>query len=53
MLIAEEAGGVARFLDGTRYDARLRDRKVLAAANEHAWRRIHDLVVAPTEISAP
>lgn len=53
MLIAEEAGGVARFLDGTRYDARLRDRKVLAAASEHAWRRIHDLVVAPTEISAP
>jgi fructose-1,6-bisphosphatase/inositol monophosphatase family enzyme len=49
MLIAQEAGGVARFLDGTRYDARLRDRKVLAAASDKVWRRVRDLVAAPAE----
>lgn len=34
VLITQEAGGVARFLDGGAYDARVIDKYVLAAANE-------------------
>lgn len=48
MLLVAEAGGVACFLDGTPYDPRLLDRKVLAAANAQAWQLVHDIVTAPT-----
>jgi fructose-1,6-bisphosphatase/inositol monophosphatase family enzyme len=47
MLIAVEAGGVARFLDGSTYDPRIPDRPLLAAASDDAWRLIHDIVTAP------
>ena len=47
MLIAEEAGGVARFLDGSPYDPRIHDRRPLAAASEEAWRLIEEIVTAP------
>jgi fructose-1,6-bisphosphatase/inositol monophosphatase family enzyme len=44
MLIAVEAGGVARFLDGTEYDPRIADRPLMAAANRDAWQLVHDIV---------
>ena len=44
MLIAVEAGGVASFLDGTDYDPRISDRALMAAANQDAWRLVHDIV---------
>ena len=50
MLIVAEAGGVAGFLDGTRYDPRIADQPVLAASNEAAWdtvRRCRLLGVRP------
>jgi fructose-1,6-bisphosphatase/inositol monophosphatase family enzyme len=48
MMIAEEAGGVARFLDGSPYDPRQQDRRPLAAATEEAWCLIEEIVTAPT-----
>lgn len=47
MLIIEEAGGVARFLDGSPYDPRISDKKPLAAASEATWRLIAETVTAP------
>jgi len=47
MLIVDEAGGVARFLDGSPYDPRVTDKKPLAAASETVWRLIEDFVTAP------
>jgi fructose-1,6-bisphosphatase/inositol monophosphatase family enzyme len=44
MLIVNEAGGVARFLDGTVYDPRIADRAVLAAADDTAWTTVRDVV---------
>ena len=46
MLITIEAGGVAAFLDGTRYDPRIADRAVLAAASDEAWRTVQEVVGA-------
>jgi fructose-1,6-bisphosphatase/inositol monophosphatase family enzyme len=46
MLITAEAGGVAAFLDGSRYDPRIADRPVLAAANDLAWRTVQEVVGA-------
>jgi fructose-1,6-bisphosphatase/inositol monophosphatase family enzyme len=46
MLIIDEAGGVARFLDGSAYDPRISDKKPLAAASEAIWRRIEETVTA-------
>jgi fructose-1,6-bisphosphatase/inositol monophosphatase family enzyme len=52
MLIIGEAGGVARFLDGSPYDPRVSDKKPLAAASEAIWRLIEATVTAPA-IPAP
>jgi fructose-1,6-bisphosphatase/inositol monophosphatase family enzyme len=46
MLIIAEAGGVAGFLDGTRYDPRIADRPVLAASSQTAWNTVRDVVGA-------
>jgi fructose-1,6-bisphosphatase/inositol monophosphatase family enzyme len=46
MLITAEAGGVAAFLDGSRYDPRIIDRPVLAAASVAAWRTVQEIVGA-------
>ena len=46
MLIVAEAGGVARFLDGSAYDPRIADRAVLAAASSAAWETVQSVVVA-------
>jgi fructose-1,6-bisphosphatase/inositol monophosphatase family enzyme len=45
MLIVAEAGGVARFLDGTPYDPRIADKAVLAASNRFVWDMVRDVVV--------
>jgi fructose-1,6-bisphosphatase/inositol monophosphatase family enzyme len=50
MLVTGEAGGKAAFLDGTKYDPRVFDRDVLAAASEKAWNTVHDLVASPVEL---
>jgi fructose-1,6-bisphosphatase/inositol monophosphatase family enzyme len=47
MMIVAEAGGVARFLDGSAYDPRIADKKPLAATTEEAWQRIASIVTAP------
>ena len=44
MLIVAEAGGVAGFLDGTRYDPRIADQPVLAASNQTAWDTVRAVV---------
>jgi fructose-1,6-bisphosphatase/inositol monophosphatase family enzyme len=44
MLAVAEAGGVARFLDGGRYDPRISDRAVLAAIDEPAFAAVRDTV---------
>jgi fructose-1,6-bisphosphatase/inositol monophosphatase family enzyme len=44
MLITAEAGGVAGFLDGSRYDPRIVDRPVLAAASVAGWDIVRELV---------
>jgi len=49
MLIVDEAGGVARFLDGSPYDPRIADKKPLAAATESMWRLIEAHVTAPSQ----
>ncbi|HEV8027155.1 MAG TPA: inositol monophosphatase [Stellaceae bacterium] len=46
MLITAEAGGVGAFLDGSRYDARIIDRPVLAAASAEAWQIVQEVVSA-------
>jgi fructose-1,6-bisphosphatase/inositol monophosphatase family enzyme len=46
MLITAEAGGVAAFLDGSRYDPRVLDRAVLAAADDAAWRIVQEVTVS-------
>jgi fructose-1,6-bisphosphatase/inositol monophosphatase family enzyme len=46
MLIVNEAGGRAMFLDGASYDTRIPDRPVLAAASEAGWQIVHDVVAA-------
>ena len=52
MLIIDEAGGVARFLDGSPYDPRITDKKPLAAVSEGVWRLIAETVTAPA-LQAP
>jgi fructose-1,6-bisphosphatase/inositol monophosphatase family enzyme len=47
MLITAEAGGLAAFLDGSRYDPRIADRAVLAAASDAVWRTVQEVVGAP------
>jgi fructose-1,6-bisphosphatase/inositol monophosphatase family enzyme len=47
MLIIDEAGGVARFLDGSPYDPRIADKKPLAATSEGVWGLIEEIVTAP------
>jgi fructose-1,6-bisphosphatase/inositol monophosphatase family enzyme len=44
MLIVSEAGGLAGFFDGSRYDPRIIDRPVLAAAGRVAWDTVRDTV---------
>lgn len=46
MLIVEEAGGIARFLDGSPYDPRVHDRAPLAASSAEGWSVVHDIVTA-------
>jgi fructose-1,6-bisphosphatase/inositol monophosphatase family enzyme len=46
MLIVAEAGGVARFLDASPYDARLHDRALLAAASIEGWSVVQEIVTA-------
>ncbi|MGO8920002.1 MAG: inositol monophosphatase family protein [Stellaceae bacterium] len=46
MLIVAEAGGVAGFLDDTRYDPRIADRPVLAASNRTAWETVRAVIGA-------
>ncbi|MGH7091389.1 MAG: inositol monophosphatase family protein [Stellaceae bacterium] len=52
MLIIEEAGGVARFLDGSSYDPRVLDRKPLAAASAAAWQAVAAVMTAPAPTAA-
>jgi fructose-1,6-bisphosphatase/inositol monophosphatase family enzyme len=52
MLTVAEAGGVARFLDGTPYDPRIADRKPLAAASEALWQDVARIVRAPAATEA-
>jgi fructose-1,6-bisphosphatase/inositol monophosphatase family enzyme len=52
MLIAEEAGGVARFLDGSAYDARLLDLNVLAAASQDIFDAVQATLRADPPIKA-
>ncbi|HKO06992.1 MAG TPA: inositol monophosphatase family protein, partial [Alphaproteobacteria bacterium] len=47
VLIAGEAGGIARFLDGSAYDPALSEKRVLVAPDEASWRELQALVVAP------
>jgi len=44
MLIVNEAGGCASFLDGSTYDARITDQPVLAAASRASWQAVQDVV---------
>ena len=46
VLIASEAGGIARFLDGSAYDPALSEKRVLVAPDEASWRELQALVVA-------
>lgn len=46
MLIMREAGGLAGFLGGGRYDPRITDRPVLAAADQAAWDTVQEVVGA-------
>ena len=48
MMLVAEAGGMARFLDGSAYDPRIADRRPLAAADPDAWRLVHEIVTAPS-----
>ncbi len=43
-LIAAEAGGTARFLDGSDYDPRVMDGRLLVAPDEAAWRQLQELI---------
>jgi len=43
-LIAAEAGGIARFLDGTDYTPLVSDRRVLVAPDAGAWRALQEIV---------
>jgi fructose-1,6-bisphosphatase/inositol monophosphatase family enzyme len=47
MLIAQEAGGIATFLDGTDYDPRISDKRPLAASSAASWNLIASIVTAP------
>jgi fructose-1,6-bisphosphatase/inositol monophosphatase family enzyme len=47
MLITQEAGGIATFLDGTDYDPRISDKRPLAASSAAAWNLIASIVTAP------
>ena len=44
VLIAQEAGGTARFLDGTEYKPTVCDKRVLVANDERAWRELQAIV---------
>lgn len=44
MLIVAEAGGIADFFDGARYDPRIADRAVLAASSRMAWDTVRAIV---------
>ncbi|MFI4988124.1 MAG: inositol monophosphatase family protein [Alphaproteobacteria bacterium] len=44
VLIVHEAGGVARFLDGSAYDPAIDDGRVLAAPDEASWRYLRDVI---------
>lgn len=44
VLIVSEAGGHAAFLDGARYDTRIMDRAVLAAASGAAWQTVQEVM---------
>jgi fructose-1,6-bisphosphatase/inositol monophosphatase family enzyme len=46
MLIVAEAGGIAGFFDGSRYDPRIIDQPVLAAASRAAWDTVRETVAA-------
>jgi fructose-1,6-bisphosphatase/inositol monophosphatase family enzyme len=46
MRIVAEAGGVAGFLDGTRYDPQIATRAVLAASSTAAWDAVSEIVGA-------
>jgi fructose-1,6-bisphosphatase/inositol monophosphatase family enzyme len=46
VLIAREAGGVARFLDGSDYAATVGEKRVLVAIDEGSWRQLQALLAA-------
>jgi len=45
VLVVTEAGGVARFLDGTDYDPTIPDRQILAATDEASWHALREVLV--------
>lgn len=47
MLIIGEAGGAARFLDGSPYDPRIGDKKPLAAVSEAIWELVAETMTSP------
>ena len=46
VLIAREAGGVARFLDGSDYAPTVSEKRVLVATDEASWRQLQALLEA-------
>ena len=46
-LIAEEAGGVARLLDGSDYTPTVRNGRLLVASSEVAWQTVHGAITGP------
>ncbi len=46
-LIAEEAGGVARLLDGTAYTPTVREGRLVVASSEMAWTTVRDAITGP------
>ncbi len=48
VLLVQEAGGVARRLDGSRYDPADGRPGLLVAANEAIWHTVHATLVSPT-----
>ncbi len=47
MLIAQEAGGIAAFLDGSDYEPRITDKRPLAATSVRTWDLIAEIMTAP------
>jgi fructose-1,6-bisphosphatase/inositol monophosphatase family enzyme len=52
VLIAEEIGATAGFIDGTPYDPRVRDRGVLSAASRAGWEVIREIVLGAADHEA-